>query len=71
MLVLLPLFHRLDTNPIYITILGISTGLGAALIKAFTDQVHLLLAWGRTSSRPSLTKYIYHCPGGGPHQGLH
>ena len=40
MAVLLPIFHRLDTNPNYIIIMAAITGIGTSLIKAFTSQVH-------------------------------
>jgi hypothetical protein len=39
LLVLLPLVHRMNTHPIYITLLCASTGLATNLLKAFTKEV--------------------------------
>ncbi len=39
LIVLLPLFHHLNTNPMYLTLMGAITSLATTLIKAFTDQV--------------------------------
>jgi hypothetical protein len=39
LLVLLTLVHRMNTHPIYITLLCASTGLATNLLKAFTKEV--------------------------------
>jgi hypothetical protein len=44
MAALLPLVHRLDTNPNYIIVFACATSLTATLVKAFTTQV-LEMLW--------------------------
>jgi hypothetical protein len=40
---LLPIFHRLNTNPNYIIIMASFTGLAANLIRAFTTQASIFI----------------------------
>jgi hypothetical protein len=43
MVFLLPIFHRLNTNPNYIILMSCFTGAAANLIKAFTTQASIFI----------------------------